>query len=257
MPFRPFRSACLAGAALCALNVAAAMAKDLPATPEGAQKINAFFATYLGGTQALKVTPEGADYLVSVDLTALTAPLQAAGITYDPATFAYKAIEQDDGAWRIESAAIPTISGHGPHGSFSLALTGDKGEFVVDPAIAWFRSGVGSGDKAMLHGHADNGAEQTFEVGPWRFAAAGSAAAGGLVSSTLQKSATDIRATLVPPPKPDAAASDPKPSPVTARLDKLSLDARLEGLKSHAALDLWRSWRRIPSAPTSPPTRRP
>lgn len=239
MPFRSFRSACLAGAALCALNVAAATAKDLPATPEGAQKINAFLATYLGATQAFKVTPEGADYLVSFDLAALTAPLQAAGFAYDPATFTYKLIEQDDGAWRIDSAGIPAISSHGPHGSFTLALTGDKGEFVVDPAIAWFRSATGSGDKATLHAQVDTGAEQTLEAGPWQFAVSGSAAAGGLVSSVLQKSATDVRASFVAPPKADAAAADPKTNTVTAHLDKLSLDANLDGFKSHAALDLW------------------
>lgn len=115
MPVRPIRissRAWLAGAALCALNAGAAAAKDLPATPEGAQKLNAFFATYLGAPRAgaplpYKVTPEGSDYLVSVDLAALAAPLATAGFSSDPATFTTKLIEQDDGAWRVESGDAP------------------------------------------------------------------------------------------------------------------------------------------------------
>ena len=53
------------------------------------------------------MTPQGADYLISADLSALNALLEETGASYDPATIVYKAVEQDDGNWRLTLDFFP------------------------------------------------------------------------------------------------------------------------------------------------------
>jgi hypothetical protein len=243
-PIRFASRACLlAGAALCALTAAAA-AKDLPATPEGARTLSAFFSAYAGAAPAgappaFVVTPEGSDYLVSLDLAALAAPFKAMAVAYDPATFKFKLVEQDDGAWRLESAGIPPITAHTPHGSSTTAVTGYKGEFVIDPATAWFRTASGGADKVAVHARADAGVDETIDAGALQFSGTGSAAADGAASSVFRESAADINLSLNAQPKPDKPGDDPKTINFSAHADKATLDASLAGLKSHAALALW------------------
>ena len=72
---RPFALAALAAAALWAFPVLAA---DRPATPEGADALRALIAKYLPAAQAgasplVTVTPQGAYYLISADLSVLNA----------------------------------------------------------------------------------------------------------------------------------------------------------------------------------------
>jgi hypothetical protein len=246
MPVRqprfPLRAVALAAAASTAL-AAAAWAKDLPPTPEGAQKISAFFAAYLGkaaAPSAIVVTPEASDYAVSFDLAQLTAPLKALGVTYDPATIPYKLVEQDDGAWRVAIADFPPIVVHHKDRSTTIAFAGYHGEYVVDPAIAWFRSGAAGADKLSMKTSGPH-SEGSVETGALQASLTGSAQAGGdgAVSSAVQESVADVAATFTFA-KADAQA-DPaaKPVSITARLDKASVDAALEGLNSRAALDLW------------------
>src|SRR6516162_8595247 len=90
------------------LAAAPAVAGDRPATPEGAQNLQALLARYLparpAGEPALAtVKPDGSDYLVSVDLGALNGVVKAAGgaTSYDPAILTYRLTEQDDGKWRL------------------------------------------------------------------------------------------------------------------------------------------------------------
>ena len=263
MPFRSigsssrFPGSCrvglLAGAALCALT-AAATAADRPATPEGAQKLTAFFATYMGaapagGPPALVVTPEGADYLVAIDLVAATAPLKAAGISYDPATLKFKLIEQDDGAWRIESADIPPISSHQPHGSSTMEMTGSKGVSVIDPATNWFRTTTGSADKLSVHVRTDVGVDETINAGALQVSGTGSAGADGSASSVFHESAADIGVSIVVTPKADDSGADPKTVTAGARIDKVVADINLDGLKTQSALALWAFLVAHPSRP--------
>src|SRR5437763_17076704 len=76
----------LGGAAGLALAASAAAA-DRPADATGAKTIADFVAAYGGAAalQTIKITPEGASYLVSFDLAAATAALKSTGIAYDPA----------------------------------------------------------------------------------------------------------------------------------------------------------------------------
>jgi hypothetical protein len=246
MPIRqpcfPLRAVALAAAASTALATAA-WAKDLPPTPEGAQKINAFFAAYLGkaaAPPAIVVTSEASDYAVSFDLAQLTAPLQALGVTYEPATIRYKLIEQDDGAWRVTLADFPPIVVHHNDRTTAIALTGYRGEYVVDPAIAWFRSGSAGADKLSVKMSGPH-REGSVEAGALQanFTGAAQAGADGAVSSTLQESVAGVAASFSFV-KADAQA-DPaaKPVSIAVRLDKAAVDASLEGLRSRAALELW------------------
>ena len=233
----------LAGAAFCALAAAAAAA-DRPATSEGAQKLTAFFATYMGaapagGPPALVVTPEGADYLVAIDLVAATAPLKAAGISYDPATLKFKVIEQDDDAWRVESADIPPISSHQPHGSSTMEVTGYKGVSVIDPATSWFRAASGGADKVALHVRTDVGVDETINAAALQVTGKGSAGADGSASSVFHESATDVGVSIVVTPKAGEPGADPKTVTATARIDRVAADISLDGLKTEAALALW------------------
>ena len=89
-----------------------ALAGDKPATPEGAEALKALIAKYLpaaqaGATPLVTVSPEGSHYLVSADLSALNALLAETGISYDPAIIVYKAVEQDDGNWRVAMDSLP------------------------------------------------------------------------------------------------------------------------------------------------------
>ncbi len=248
----PRRAALLATAALGALSVAAS-AKDLPATPEGAQRLSAFFATYLGkpaagAPTALAVTPEGSDYAVSLDLAALMAPFESAGFSYDSATFKYKLVEQDDGAWRVENSGFPPISAHMKDGASTIAITGYKGQFVIDPAIAWWRSGSGGADKINLKAHA-TGVDETVDAGALQVTASAKAAADGSVSSDVQESIADLAAAFSVTPGGANADPDAKPINIAAHADKANIDVTLDGLKSRAALDLWAFLVAHPSRP--------
>jgi hypothetical protein len=235
----------LAAIALGALSVGAA-ATDLPATPEGAEKLDAFFAAYLGKPAAgdpatLAVTPEGSDYAVSLDLAALMAPFRSAGVFYDfydPAPLHYKLFEQDDGAWRIESSGFPPISMHTKDGESTIAIVGYKGQFVIDPAIAWWRSGSGSADKINVKAHGD-GFDETLDAGSLQMTASSQAAGEGAVSSVMQESLADLAVRFAGTPGAAKAGADAKPVDVGAHADKALIEARLDGLRSRAALDLW------------------
>jgi hypothetical protein len=243
----PWRASLLATAALVALS-AGGSAKDLPATPEGAEKLNAFFATYLGKPAAgapttLVVTPEGSDYAVSLDLAALMAPFSAAGLSYDSATFKYKLVEQDDGAWRVENSGFPPILAHMKDGESTISIAGYKGQFVIDPAIAWWRSGSGSADKVNVKTHVTSvhgaGVDETIDTGALQVTASSQATSEGSVSSVMRESIADLVAAFSVTPGAAEAGPDAKPVNIVAHFDKAIFDATLDGLRSRAALDLW------------------
>ena len=237
------RAGLLASAAFCALT-AAASAKDLPATPEGARKLATFFTTYLGAAPAgappaFVVTPEGSDYLVALDVAALAAPLKAAGVTYDPATIKAKFVEQDDGTWRMESDDFPPISTHMPQESTTMAVTGYKSAVVIDPATSWFRTASGGADKLTVHVRAERGIGEAIDVGALQFSGTGSAGTDGAVSTVVHETAADVGVSITATPKSDKPDDDAKPVTVTARAEKALLDANVDGFKPQPALALW------------------
>jgi hypothetical protein len=246
----PWRVALFAAAALGALSVAAA-AKDLPATPEGAQKLDGFFAAYLGKPAAgnaatLAVTPEGEDYLVALDIGALLAPLKNVGDSYDAAVMKFKAFEQDDGAWRVEQSDFPTITAHSKRKDVSLnstmTMSGLKNVMVIDPAISWVRNGQASNDKLDVRAHG-SGIDETLDFGAMQATIASQASADGALSTGLQETFGGIAFTMaidLSAMRPDAiAGANAKPVNIAARADTASVDAKLDGLKPRPLLDLW------------------
>ncbi|MGO4870752.1 MAG: hypothetical protein ACLPGW_09095 [Roseiarcus sp.] len=252
----PWRASLLATAALGALTVGAA-AKDLPATPEGAQKLSAFFATYAGQQTAgapssIVVTPESADYLVAFDIGALLAPLKATGVSYDSAIMKFKVIEQDDGAWRVEQSEFPTIVAHSKHKDLTFDSTmtfgGLKNVMVIDPATSWVRSGQASGDKFAMHAQGP-GIDEKVDFGGMQATTASQASADGAQATDVQETIGALALTMTIDPnaiKPDASANpnadskpNAKPVNIAAQADKASVEMKLGGVKPKPLLDLW------------------
>ena len=167
-PYSMARLALLSGAASLACCIAAD-ARDLPATPAGAKAIADFFTTYGGAPvapPALTVTPESADYRVTFDVAALNTLLSASGVSYDPATIAFKVFNQDDGAWRVEIDDFPLLHTRQQTGNAeidaTIAVSGLKSVHVVDPTLGFARSGDTSVDKASIAAHG-TGIDETID----------------------------------------------------------------------------------------------
>ncbi len=252
MPPRSYRFsrrvALLATAALGALSVGASAA-DLPATPEGAQQLTAFFAAYAGkpaagAPPAIVVTPESADYLVAVDVGALLAPFKAMGVSYDSATMKFKVSAQDDGAWRVEQSDFPGLVTHTKQGDraidSTIALSGFKSVMVFDPAISWLRSGQSSGDKLTMHAQGP-GLDETLDTGAVQATMASRPSADGALATDMQESVGALALTLAVDPKAadPSANADAKPFNVGVRADKASVGIDLGGVKPRPLLDLW------------------
>jgi hypothetical protein len=229
------RSVLLASCAGLATLSAAAWAGDLPASPDGAQKLLTFFAIYFGKQAPVTVTPANPGYAVSFDLAALTAPLKTEGFSYDPAVLKYRFIEQDDGGWRVEQTEIPPLTAHSKDGTSTLTFAGVKIATVFDPAIAWWRSVTGTADKMTVEAHAP-GVDETLEANAMQMSGTGKATSDGLASAVMHQTFTGTKATIVVASKSD---SDAKPTTITAHSDTLGADVALDGFKSHALLDLW------------------
>ena len=261
MPIRrtqiAWRAALASCVALAALS-AAAFAKDLPPSPDGAAKLQAFFAAYLGkpaagAPPAIAVTPESADYAVSIDLGALAAPTKALGFSFDPAKIVYKVTEQDDGTWRVENDGFPNIAAHiraekggeTIEGTETIAVAGAKGEAVIDPAVGFWRSLSFASDSADIQAKFP-GVDESVHVGPMKASGTGQASADGAVSAALTQSLTGMNFKFVVDPKAMKTAKpggddspDSGPVTVTATADQATGDVQLGGLKARALLDLW------------------
>jgi len=225
---------CLAAAVLWAFP---ALAGDRPATPEGADALKALIARYLpgpqdGGAPLLSVAAEGAHYLISADLGALNALFAGTGFSYDPATIASKAVEQDDGKWRLAMDSLPRIGFHSDEGTGSLELTNFRAAALIDPAIAWLLSGSASIDKGVFQ---LQGPKLTQEItfGPVQETVATDVAGGGAVSTRVKEEIGDIGL--------KAAGTSEKGSPinVSASAEKALVELGVDGFKSRKAFDLW------------------
>ncbi|MBV9908986.1 MAG: hypothetical protein JOY52_15660, partial [Hyphomicrobiales bacterium] len=196
--FRPGRSRrCLAALGLAAaLGASPAFAADKPATPEGADALKALIAKLFPAAQAgasplVTVTAEGAHYLISADLGALNALIKETGVSYDPAVIVYKAIEQDDGNWRVAMDSLPRIGFHSDEASGNLELTNFRSTAVVSPAIAWLLSGLGSADKGSFQFQGPK-LTQGIDFGPAQETLATNVGADGSVSTQVKEEIAEI-----------------------------------------------------------------
>jgi hypothetical protein len=246
------RHAALASCVAFAALSASAFAKDLPPSPDGAAKLQAFFATYLG--KSATVTPADLGFWVAFDLAALSAPMKTAGFAFDPATVKYRVVEQDDGAWRAELSSFPDMVAHihmqeggqPLDATETIAASGAKGQALIDPAIGFWRSVAGEAESLNVEATFP-GIDEKFQFGGMKVSGTGQAGADGAVSATMTQTVANVGFKLDVDPKAikavkggsDAPAADAQPYSVTATTDQLSADIKLDGLKTHSLLDLW------------------
>ena len=125
----------------------------MPPSPEGAAKLQAFFAAYLGKPAAgqpaaISVTPEAPDYAVALDLAAMAAPAKALGFAFDPAKIVYQAHRAGRRTWRVENSGFPTLAAHihaekngaAVEGAETITVANAVGQALIDPAIGFWRS---------------------------------------------------------------------------------------------------------------------
>ena len=231
---RRFALASLAAAALCAFP---ALAADRPATPEGADALRALIAKYLPAAQAgasplVTVTPQGSDYLISADLSALNDLLKETGASYDPATIVYKAIEQDDGNWRVMMDSLPRIVFHSKEANGSLELTNFRSTALISPAIAWLLSGAATLDKGALQIQTPK-LEEAVDFGPVQENVTTTVIGDGSVSTVVKEDISDIGF------KATGVGRNDAPVNISGRSDKALIDVGVDGFKSRRAFDLW------------------
>ena len=231
---RPFALAALAAAALWVFPVLAA---DRPATPEGADALRALIAKYLPAAQAgasplVTVTPQGAYYLISADLSVLNALLQETGASYDPATIVYKAIEQDDGHWRLTLDSLPRIVFHSEKANGSVELTNFRSTALIDPSIAWLLGGSANMDKGTLQIQTPK-AEQSIDFGAVEENVTTTVGGDGSVSTQVKEDISDVVF------KATGVGRNDAPFSVSGRSDKALIGVGVEGFKSRKAFDLW------------------
>ena len=223
--------------AAAALWACPALSADKPATPEGADALKALIAKYLpaaqaGATPLVTVTAEGSHYLISADLSALNALLAETGVSYDPATIVYKAVEQDDANWRVAMDSLPRIGFHSDDASGSLELTNFRSAALISPAIAWLLSGSGSADKGTFQLQTPK-LNHTVDFGPVQETITTNVGGDGSVSTQVKEEIAELDVKAVGVGKGDA------PINFSGRAEKALINLGVDGFKSRRAFDLW------------------
>jgi hypothetical protein len=214
-----------------------ALAGDKPATPEGAEALKAVIAKFLPATQAgasplVTVTPAGSYYLISADLSALNPLLAEIGVSYDPAVIVYKAVEQDDGNWRVAMDSLPKIVSHSEGANGSIELVNFRSTALISPAIAWLLSGSASLDKGTLEFKTPE-LEEAIDFGPVQETVATNVGGDNSVSTRVRQDISDVGIKAVGAGAKAAAVN------FSARADKAGIDVGVDGFKSRKAFDLW------------------
>jgi uncharacterized protein DUF2125 len=219
-----------------ALTATTAPAGDLPPTSEGAQKLDALFATYLGGNVAT-TTQQGDHYVVSIDVTKLLAPLAIEGVKIDMAPPQLSLTEQSDGAWRVTRDGYPPISVHFKDGEISANLDGYKFAGVYDPAIFGFRDGKADADKVTFQLHSPE-VDEVGGLGSVHVAMTGAAAAAGGLTATVHEEVNDLTLAVTAIKKADASQGSAA-GPVNIRSDGFAADIKVDNLRVRQFADLW------------------
>ena len=235
--FRPGRSRRRLAALLLAataLQAFPALAGDKPATPEGADALKALIAKYLPAAQAgsspiVTVTSEGAHYLISANLGALNALLTEAGMSYDPVTIVYQAVEQDDANWRVTMDSLPKIGFRSKDAGGSIELTNFRSTALINPAIAWLLSGSASMDKGTFQLQSPK-LNQAIDFGPVQETIATNVAGDGSVSTQVKGNIADFGLKVT-----GVGDNDP-PVNFSGRADKALISLGVDGFKSRKAV---------------------
>jgi hypothetical protein len=227
-------------------------AKDLPATPEGAQKLGEVLAAYLGkpaagASPAVTVTLEGPHYAVALDLANLAAPLSATGFSVDPAIVKSLVTEQDDGTWRVAIDSLPPVSFQAKDAKFAYNFGDYKFEGVFDPALGSFKSGQANLANAKLESHAPK-MDQSVTVAAVHATNIATPAAGGAASLAVHEEVVGVSANISPAGEAKDG-SEAKPDPISVQLATALADVSADGAPMRKLLDLWAFLAAHPSRP--------
>jgi hypothetical protein len=216
-----------------------ALAGDRPATPEGAQNLQALLARYLpaspaGGSVLATVTASGSYYLVSVDLSALNGVMKAAGAvtSYGPAILTYRLTEQDDGKWRLVQDSFPKIAGRSDNVATVVDIANSKFTLLIDPALPWWLSGSASADKGIITTRGPK-IDQTIDFAGAKGDYGTTFKPDGAISTSVKDEIDDIGL------KVSAIGPDNKPMDVSGRVEKATFSIGADGLKPRNVFDLW------------------
>jgi hypothetical protein len=236
-PSRWRRRLAAASLVLAALWAFPALAADKPATPEGAAALKALIAKFFPAAQAgaaplVTVTAEGSHYLISTNLSALNALLTETGLSYEPAVIATKAVEQDDGNWRVAQDSLPRIAFHSKDVNGSVELANFHSTALINPAIAWLLSGSANLDKGTVQLEGPK-LTRSIDFGPVQETIATNVGADGSVSTQVKEEIADLGL--------KAAGTSEKDSPInfSSRVEKALINLGIDGFKSRKAFDLW------------------
>ena len=180
----------------------------------------------------MRWTPEGSDYRISADLSALNGLLKERGASYDPATLVFKATEQDDGKWRIAAESLPRIVFHSKEINVSVDLSNFHRAALIDPAIAWLLNGSASADKGTVHIETPK-RDQSIDFGAVQASATTNVNGDGSISTVVKEDIADIGL------KVSGVAENDAPINFSGRADKALISFALDGFKSRKAFDLW------------------
>ena len=244
-PHRISRAFWLAGVGSLALTAAAA-AKDLPATSDGAAGIVSTLGAYIGkSSSALTVTPEGTDYLVSVDIAALAAGLKSAGLVYETAPMTFKLFQQDDGKWRVERHDFsPVKASQMKNGATIEALVTGAGlnsVSVFDPALGGLSTGDTTLDSMNLRGHGP-GVNEAVDASGLKVHSTGVKLGDAGVSITGGESLDNATFAFAADPKlvEPNKITEAKPVNISGKVGATTADVKIDSETFRSWLDVWK-----------------
>jgi hypothetical protein len=214
-----------------------ALAGDKPATTEGADALKALIAKYLPAAQGWRpplvtVTAEGSTISSRPTSRVLNALLTQTGISYDPATIVYKAVEQDDANWLVDMDSLPKIGFHSKGGTGAIELTNFRASALINPAIAWLLSGSATMDKGTFQLQTPK-LNQSIDFGPVQETITTNVAGDGSVSTQVKEEIAELGLKAV------GAGEDEPPVNFSGRAEKALINLGVDGFKSRKAFDLW------------------
>jgi len=222
---------------LAALWAFPALGADKPATPEGAAALKALIARFFpaaeaGASPLVTVTAEGSHYLISANLSALNALITETGLSYEPAIIAAKAVEQDDGNWRVATDSLPRVAFHSKDVNGSVELTNFRSTALISPAIAWLLSGSANLDKGSVQLEGPK-LTRSIDFGPVQETIATHVGADNSVSTQVKEEIAGLGLR--------AAGTTAKGAPIdfSGRAEKALINFGIDGFKSRKAFDLW------------------
>ena len=136
---------------------------------------------------------------------------------------------------------MPRIVSHAGDATSTIDIQNYKQTVVIDPTLAWWKSGSGSADRGALTLHGPKG-DESFDFGPLSVNYATTVNPDQTVSTAIKEEIDDIAFKVSGPAKDGAAVN------ASGQLDKIALHLGADGLKIAESL-------RPGEPPLRPPSR--